>query len=134
MGEWLLSFAPRSTWEGVDPSQGRGRGLAPSLLLQLHMQREGLHATEMDADAHTGADHRGWFSQRPPHPPTADPQPWPQPLAGAFSPHSQACETGWIGGELGCLNVCTDTGLAGRCVMSSASPGLGALEPLEHMA
>lgn len=118
---------------GSGPIPGQGPGAGTLFALQLHMQREGLHATEMDADAHTGAE-RGLFSQHPPHQPTADPQPWPQPLAGAFSPHSQACGTGWIGGELGCLNVCTDTGLAGRRVMSSASPGLGVLEPLELTA
>lgn len=52
------------------------------MLSQLHMQREGLHATETDADAHTEAGVGGSFSQCPPHPPPLRPRPGLQPLAG----------------------------------------------------
>lgn len=55
VGEWLLVLLPEALGRELMPSQGWGPGAGTPLLSQLHMQREGLHATETNADAQTEA-------------------------------------------------------------------------------
>lgn len=63
----MLGLPPTSTGEGGDPFPGVG-GLRAGTLFpsQLHMQREGLHATETDAETHLEAGVRGPSSTHPP--------------------------------------------------------------------
>lgn len=67
--ERLSGLPPTSTGEGGDPIPGVGGGglrAGTPLPSQLHMQREGLHATETDAETHLEAGVRGPSSTPPP--------------------------------------------------------------------
>lgn len=94
VGEWLLNLLPEALRRALTPSRGWGPGAGTPFLSQLYMQREGLHATETNADAHTEAGVGRSFSH-PPHRPHCRATAWPSP-SGRTCSYSQALWTDWV--------------------------------------
>lgn len=92
VGERLLNLFPEALRRELTPSRGWGPGAGTLFLSQLYMQREGLHAAETNADAHTEAGVGRSFSHRPPHRPHSRAPAWPL-ASGQTCSYSQALWT-----------------------------------------